>query len=467
MPSFFGRYGMIEKKIVRVIMSEIYNEHVSAGTFLVRSDRQSILKAHLGTCVGVVLIDRLAHVGGLMHIILPEPPSPENPWQPESYASTGLPLFIEALTSAGAQTERMEAFVAGGALVGKVSEQDLFLDIGGRTADVVTHILKRYGIKIQRLETGGLFNMSIAVNFSRDECSIEPLLKVPEASNIIAKKPKREEIIRAAARIRAVPQVALKIIRMINDDNHSMSDVAEEVRQDQVISARVLSLANSAMIGWKDSIDSVDEALMVLGEKSILRLVVSASMEFFFPESERGYSQCKGRLFHHAIGVALVAEKLARLTGKANLGVAYTAGLLHDIGKVVLDHFVAENIPLFYRATQSGSVGLEMAEIEILGMGHPEAGSIVADLWSIPPNLVEAIRYHHCPEKAPSEHALASIVCLSDLLVSRFWVNRELEHYGEVEIAAHLDTLGLTSKQLPAIVDSIAWNSLGSWGKAA
>ncbi len=441
-------------------MLETHSEHVSAGTFSVRKDQRSILKAYLGTCVGVVLYDRSSQVGGLLHILLPEPPSPENPWQPESYASTGLPLFIEALSAAGAQIEQMEAFVAGGALVGRVSETDLFLDIGGRTTDVVMDILRRYGITIKRSETGGLLNMALEMNFSTSECSIEPLLAATATETSFVRKPSREEIMQAAARIRAVPQVALKIIRMINDDYHSMVDIAAEVRQDQVISARVLSLANSAMIGWKETIDSVDDALMVLGEKAILRLVVSASMELFFPETERGYSQCKGRLFHHAIGVALVAEQLGRITGRSDPGVAYTAGLLHDIGKVLLDHFVAENMTLFYRLTQSGTVGLEAAEIEILGIGHPEAGSILGDLWSIPENLVEAVRHHHCPEKAPSGHELAVIVCLADLLVSRFWVNKELEHHGAVEIPALFGKLGLTSDQIPAIVDSIAWNAL-------
>ncbi|MBI5634217.1 MAG: HDOD domain-containing protein [Nitrospirae bacterium] len=441
-------------------MSASHSECVPAGTYSIRSDQKGSLKAYLGTCVGVVLLDRISHVGGLMHLLLPEPPSPDNPWQPESYASTGLPIFIEALAAAGAQIDRLEAFVAGGALTGRLSETDLFLDIGGRTTDVVMDVLRRYGIAVKRSETGGLFNMVIEVAFAVGDCSIEPMVAAPAASDSNAKKPSREEIIQAAARIRAVPQVALKIIRMISDDYHSMIDIAAEVRQDQVISARVLSLANSAMIGWNDTIDSVDEALMVLGEKAILRLVVSASMELFFPESERGYSQCKGRLFHHAIGVGLVAEQLARVTGKSDPGVAYTAGLLHDIGKVVLDHFVAENIPLFYRLTRSGTVGLERAETEILGIGHSEAGSMLTSLWHLPGNLIEAISYHHTPEKAPSEHKLASIVCLADFLVSRFWVNREMEHHGTFEITALLDLLELSPDQIPAIVDSIAWHAL-------
>lgn len=441
-------------------MIDTCREHVPAGTFSVKMDRRSILKAYLGTCVGVVLFDRTSHIGGLLHILLPEPPSPENPWQPQSYASTGLPLFIEGLLAAGAQTERMEAYVAGGALVGRVSERDLFLDVGGRTADVVMDVLRRYGIAVRRSETGGLFNMLIEMNFSTGECSIEPLLSEPAAASTPV-KPSREEIMQAAARIRAVPQVALKIIRMINDDYHSMPDVAAEVRQDQVISARVLSLANSAMIGRKEVVDSVDDALMVLGEKVILRFVVSASLELFFPDSERGYSQCKGRLFHHAIGVALVAEQIGRMTEKSDPGVAYTAGLLHDIGKVLLDHFVAENIPQFYRLTQNGSVDLETAETDILGISHPEAGSILAELWSIPENLVDAIRYHHHPAKSARGGDLAGIVCLADLLASRFWVNKELDHCSSVEIAPLLDRLGLTPDDIPAIVDCIAWNAPG------
>jgi putative nucleotidyltransferase with HDIG domain len=437
-------------------------EYVGAGSFSINSRSDLILRALLGTCVGVALFDHTAQIGGIIHLLLPEPIGPGNPWQPESYASTGLPLFIEQLCKAGAQKERLEAFIAGGALIGSVSEQDLDLDIGGRTSDVVADLLARETIQIRESETGGVHGMLLSLDLDAWKCTIEPMVHPPSGADTAMGKPTAEEIGRAIARVRPVPQVSLKIIRMIVDNRYNLQDVATEVRQDQIITAKVLKLCNSAMIGRETHIDSVDEALMILGEKMLLLMIMSSSMQLCFPESELGYSMGKGRLYHHAIGTALVAEKLARTTGRCNPVVAYTAGLLHDIGKVVLDHFVARNYPLFYRRTENDMINLEDAEVEILGIGHPEVGGRLARLWSIPENLVEAIRYHHQPEKATHDSELTHVVCLADLIISRFWTSQALGRQNTDALTSCLKKLGLNSQHLRAVVDSVPWNVLNS-----
>jgi len=435
-----------------------YNKYVGTGSLSVGGPQDVILVALLASCVGVAMFDRGARVGGLFHVPLPEPVSAGNPWQPENYASTGLPLFINTLCKAGAKKENLEAVVAGGALFGNALEDNL--DLGGQTADVVMAILKRESIRIRQAETGGLYNMCLSLDLNTWECTIKP--QYPPLLKGSVEKPTMEEINRAIARVQPIPQVAIKIVRMLGHNCYSLQDVAEEVLRDQIIAAKVLRLSNSALIGWDGPIDSVDQALIVLGEKMFLLLVMSSFMEVFFVESGHGYSLCKGSLYHHTVGTALVAEKLARITGMAPPAVAYTAGLLHDIGKVVLDHFVARNIPLFYRRTHEEIIDLEQAELEILGIGHTEAGGRLASLWSIPQNLTEAILYHHQPEKAIIDPELTHIVYLADLILSQFWVSGTLERQNTGPLEACLKTLGIRSSQLSTIVDSISWNALNS-----
>ncbi len=198
------------------------------------------------------------------------------------------------------------------------------------------------------------------------------------------------------------------------------------------------------------------------GERMLLLLVMSSCMEVSFSESVHGYSLCKVSLYHHMVGTALVAEKLARITGMAPVAIAYTAGLLHDIGKVVLDHFVAQNMPLFYRRTQEDIIDLEQAEFEILGIRHTEVGGRLARLWSIPQNLTEAILYHHQPEKATIDPGLTNIVYLADLIVSQFLVSGALERQNTGPLAACQKRLGIRSGQISNIVDSISWPALNS-----
>src|SRR5208283_5353735 len=99
-----------------------YTEYVGTGSLSVSGPQDVVLVALLASCIGVALFDREARVGGLFHVPLPEPIGSGNPWQPESYASTGLPLFIDTLCKAGAKKEKLEAFVAGGALLGNALE---------------------------------------------------------------------------------------------------------------------------------------------------------------------------------------------------------------------------------------------------------------------------------------------------------------------------------------------------------
>ncbi|MBF0506160.1 MAG: HDOD domain-containing protein [Nitrospirae bacterium] len=439
-----------------------YTEYVGTGSLSVRGPQDVILVALLASCVGVAVVDRTARVGGLFHVPLPEPIGSGNPWQPESYASTGLPLFLDTLCKAGAQKKRMEAFVAGGALLGKALEHNLDLDLGGQTADVVMDILNRESIRIRQSETGGLYNMRLSLDLNTWECTIKPFILYPPILKGQVEKPTAEEINLAIARVQPIPQVAIKIVRMIGNNRYSLQDVAAEVRQDQIIAAKVLRLCNSAFIGCDSHIDSVDHGLVILGERMFLLLVMSSFMEVLFAESGRGYSLCKGSLYHHTVGTALVAEKLARITGLATPAVAYTAGLMHDIGKVVLDRFVTGNVPLFYRRTQEEIIDLEQAEIEILGIGHTEAGVRLARLWSIPQNLTEAIQYHHQPEKAIIDPELTNIVYLADFILSHFWVSGALERQNTGSLAACLKRLGISFSQMSNIVDSISWTALNS-----
>ena len=88
----------------------------------------------------MALFDDEAQVGGLIHLLLPEPVSRADGFQPEKYASTGFPLFLKAVCNEGASKSRLKAFIAGGALVGPLKDRDLHLDIGGRTAETVLQI---------------------------------------------------------------------------------------------------------------------------------------------------------------------------------------------------------------------------------------------------------------------------------------------------------------------------------------
>ena len=439
-------------------MGRLKKYHVASGSFESGSAQPRLLQAFLGTCVGVAIVDDEAGVGGLIHLLLPEPVSPSIVDQPEKYATTGMPLFIEELSKRGAKPHNMQAVVAGGALVGPLTVQDMNLDIGGRTAEKVLDALNNKKIKVVNSETGGFFTCSLELDMREWDCHIRPAGF--EAANTHAEASALLDLdIRAAIEsVRPIPQVALKVLRIIQEGSYDIDKIAEEVRKDQVISAKTIQLCNSAMFSKRQDVASLDHALVFLGRERFLKMVISAAVESYYSQFGNGYSLCKGGLYHHAVGTALVAEKIALMTGNVVPAIAYTAGLLHDIGKVVLDQYIAGAYPLLYREFQDHPSELIEAEHRILSMDHTITGEALAQNWSLPDILTEVIRFHHQPEKSTCDRVLTTTVYLADLLMSRFHSGLELERMGTGNLIDHLSHLGLSTEQFGALVDLIPRN---------
>lgn len=436
-------------------MPENHHYHVAAGSYCVDTQKPIVLEAYLGTCVGVALYDPVAGVGGLIHLLLPEPVTPNDTFQPEKYASTGFPPFVQALYGAGAAAENVKACVAGGALVGPVNDTDFEMDIGGRTAEKVMQLIRAENIQVEKLETGGFFTCRLELDLNTGRFHIEPAGFDKLSADADVKNPKPLDISQSIKDLQPIPQIALKILRVINTDQYEIKKVSQEIRKDQVISARTLRLCNSVLFGLRKKIESLDYALVMLGQHLFLKFVISASLNNFFEQMGSGYSLCKGGLYHHAIGTAVIAEKLAVLTGRADPALAYTAGLLHDIGKVALDQFIQSGFPLFYRELNQEEKNLCEVEKQVLGTDHTEVGAELALNWSFPESLVETIQHHHQPENAAQHGALVHIVYLADLLMSRFHTGLELERLSTDTLASRLETIGLKISEFPQLIDHI------------
>jgi putative nucleotidyltransferase with HDIG domain len=425
------------------------------GNYIVSEQKELVLEACLGSCVGVTICDREAKVGGLIHLLLPERTGCSKKDKPELYAKTGLPIFIHALCKAGADKSRMEACVAGGSLIGLVSEIDLDLDIGGRTAEIAREILSSESIPVHQAETGGYLGYRLGLDLKSFNSSINLSAGRPAESHKVFKKPAPDDIARSVSAVRPIPQIALKIIRMINDGNYNMNEVADEIKKDQIITAAVIRLCNSSYFGLKEKIDSINRAFLLIGEKHLFQMIVSASLENSFSDVKQGYSLCKGGLFQHSVGTAVIAEELARFIGIVQPGIAYTAGLLHDIGKVVLDQYISSAYTFFYRRTQIDMVELGEAEKETLGFTHTEAGSLLGESWSLNERLIDTIRHHHHPEHASVDSELVHVVYLADLLMSKFQAGQELGFLNNGNISSRLKKIGLIPSQFSTIVDLI------------
>ncbi len=439
-------------------MNHIQNEYIPTSRFRVGKKSPQKFKAILGTCLGLALYDQQRKAGGLIHILLPSPIGNADfqPDAPGKYASTGIPMLIDELTRMGCTTQTLKATIAGGALVGPVSSMDLGLDIGGRSADIARRILKEQGIEILRSETGGFFACTLELNMMTGETKIAPVWETTISPGAIAPVSDPEAIMATIDNLQPIPQTALKILRMFNQDSYSIDDITQELSQDQVLSARTLQMCNTVLFSGTIKIDSLKDAVMMLGKERLAKSVITTALESYFKQSgPSGYSLCKGGLFFHAVGVACLAERLAKEAGVAHTWRAYTAGLLHDIGKVVLDQHISDRLPFFFRSLGDQKQSIIQAEEKVLGFNHCRAGVILAEKWDFSDALTEVIRCHHTPEDAKAHSQLVDIVYLADRVMENFFTGFDIDNIDALHLESIIKKMDLNGASLARCIDDL------------
>jgi putative nucleotidyltransferase with HDIG domain len=439
-------------------MNHIQSEYIPTGRFRVGKKSPQKFQAILGTCLGLALYDPKRKAGGLIHILLPSPLGNTDfqSESPEKYASTGIPMLINELTRIGCTTQTLKATIAGGALVGPVSSMDLGLDIGGRSTDIARRILKEQGIEIFRSETGGFFACTLELNMMTGETKIAPVWETGIAPGAMAPIPGPEAIMATIENLQPIPQTALKILRMFNQDSYSVDDVIQELSQDQVLSARTLQMCNTVLFSGTIKIDSLKDAVMMLGKERLAKSVITTAIESYFNQTgPSGYSLCKGGLFSHAVGVACLSERLAKETGFSHPWPAYTAGLLHDIGKVVLDQHISEFLPFFYRTLGNEKQSILQSEEKVLGFDHCRAGVILAEKWGFSDALTEVIRCHHTPEDAKVDSQLVEIVYLADRIMEKFFAGFDIDNIDALHLEPIIKKMNLDGPSLARYIDDL------------
>jgi len=438
-------------------------EHIAAGQLKAGKAQNIVYQAYLGTCLGVALYDRSTKIGGMIHILLPEPPGFAAPDFQEKYASTGIPLLIKQLTALGADRKNLEASIAGGALVGPVSQQDMNLDIGGRSLDIAQTVLLANGIEIIQSETSGFFTCTLELDMATGDAVIRPAWEDSFESETRFPKPTAKDIVQTVHDLKPIPQTALKIFRMFHSGQNDIDKITQELASDQVLSGQTLKLCNSALFSGRIKIETLKDAVLLLGEDMLVKSVITAAVNNYYHQTgTSGYSLCKGGLFFHAVGVATAAEKIAEKCDPGVAKTAYTHGLLHDIGKVVLDQYVADSAPLLFRKLSQQDSNFDDAEKKTLGITHSEAGGFLAKEWNFSEGLPQIIRHHHNPEKAKGNKKLVYIVYLADLLMEKFNAGFDLEKMQTDSFETALTILGLTMADLPELIDNIPVHAINS-----
>ncbi|MFC1809246.1 HDOD domain-containing protein [Candidatus Omnitrophota bacterium] len=226
-----------------------------------------------------------------------------------------------------------------------------------------------------------------------------------------------QKVIKGIDKLPTLPLVVTKLTDLVTNPHTSASDIQNVITKDQALSARVLKLVNSAFYGFSERISSISHAIVILGFNTIKNIALSASVFEMF-DKEHGESQLdKEGFWMHSIAVAGASKLIARHLRLTTLEDIFVAGLLHDVGKIILDQFMHEEYRKVIDIVGERNILIAEAEYEVLELSHSQVGAYLATNWKLPAALVQMIGLHHKPELAGDFAKHTFCVHLADILV--------------------------------------------------
>ena len=273
----------------------------------------------------------------------------------------------------------------------------------------------------------------------------------------ISIKERLESIITNLDQLPSIPDVVGKVINMVNDPNVDFKVIAQEISRDQAITTNLLKLCNSAYFSKGKEITSLDRAIVTLGIKEVKDAIMVVATKAVLNRVILGYDLTKGMLWEHDLAVAVMAKNIALMKkDRVNADIAFTGGIIHDVGKTVLALFVQNAFKDILSMVESRGISFQQAERETMGYDHQEVGERILNKWKFPEVLKAIVRYHHEPEKAPKEYQkLVSLVHVANsiCLMAGIGIGSDGLYHELSESAVKL--VGLTDEEMNTLYSGV------------
>jgi len=259
-------------------------------------------------------------------------------------------------------------------------------------------------------------------------------------------------ILRRLSELPPMPQVMFKAREIMNDPASSFKALADILESDQAMATRVLRLSNSAYYGLVGKVTSVQHAAVLLGYKTVGEVVSMASASRLLGDSLDGYKLDSGDLWEHSLAVAFGSKLIAGKKRRELENDAFSAGLIHDAGKILLNKYLLERNQEFERYMMDGQKTFLNAEKDILGFDHGEIAAAMCDAWKIPKSLNSGICYHHNPSFS-KDNDLANIVHVADSLALMSGIGAGIDGMLYKMDQRAVEFLGLSEDDLRGVLD--------------
>lgn len=223
-------------------------------------------------------------------------------------------------------------------------------------------------------------------------------------------------VIKEIKNLKPIPAVVTSLLEIIDDPNASMNEITKIIQYDPAITADLLRTANSAYFGLKRPAETIQEAAMMLGTDHVVDLVMLKVSAQVAKGTQKGYDLHEGALWKYSVSSALIAKQVAVQLDLPNKNSIFSAALLKDIGKTVLDKFIRDAFEKISNLVINENFSFMEAEKQIIGVDHAELGAMIAKMWKFSPRMVGIIRNHHLSSETMVRDKDLAVVYLSDCI---------------------------------------------------
>lgn len=224
-----------------------------------------------------------------------------------------------------------------------------------------------------------------------------------------------ERIVTSVLKVATLPEVALRFSEAIKNPLSSNQDLENIVSEDSALAAKVLMIANSALFNFPSKIDTISNAIAIIGHKQLSELVLSCSIVAMFKDIPQDVIDME-QFWRHSIAVATAARIIASSRREQNIEKYFTSGLLHDIGKLIIFVEAPKYAVEVLKQCADKKELMYKVEKDVLGFDHAKLGAMLLKKWKLPDEVVAAVYYHHMPSVSSGNIIAPATIHIADIL---------------------------------------------------
>jgi len=262
------------------------------------------------------------------------------------------------------------------------------------------------------------------------------------------------DLVQGSVQLSSPPLIYQRLMEVINHPRGGAADVAKVVMEDTALTARLLKVVNSAFFSFPRPVETVSQAVTVVGTSQIRDLALATSVVRLFKDVPPELIDMDG-FWRHSLACGTGARVLAGLRREGNVERFFVAGILHDLGKLIIFQRCPEESRVILETAKSKKTLVHLAEREVLGFDHGAVGDALLTQWNMPSSLREALRFHHNPRRADRYPVETAAVHVADILANALGFGHGGEPYVPPLAPEAWDSLGIEAAMVPSMVEEI------------